>query len=819
MKIAVILDHLYAIKDEAQKEISRDSHEAPDEPHGMGAIVRGGTKTQTRTPPLPKTREQPSSGQISEVPEARAVVVLYVHFKSGEVRRSHGFCIDNKQGILVAGAHTLPLKLQGLVLIEVHLYNSKENRFAECFVAELLPGGISSTFQRGGMDLALLRITHHYDGKATDKCGKIITDVTDIEKRLSGMPIGSDGYEPRDQVSVIRFPIIKADNSRGCKPKCGRVVACVGSRLHLDFTELQDGDSGSLVVNGAGEAIAFLMGRPPNREPGASACSKANSDSTNTSTPDNSIYYAQLLGAEESQAFIQNVLLWNRLNQHLSTNAPVPWGEYKIKQRIRKLEQVQGLTSQQQQQVAEFMSGFEHILAVRRKAESHEEQARILKDAECKANEAIGRLEAAKKAAEMQDKSKQRLQDKAKEEAACKLKAEVKQLQAMCRTIQTTLTEKEEHKASESNRNTKKEPECKGDTKAIARAKNFAFGDANVAHLQAKTLHKMQALVDQIEAQRHTLREEREANVVEASRLEVERAKAAHAHHEEVLRLEFSQKASQEAACKAEMQALSLEKKREALEIQRKTNDTTIQVLKTERASLFEDMKQNEEISRANKEEALRLHASREAHQEAAHNAKNEAAHLGQQREALETERKANETTIQQLKAERDGVSIERKANEKLMRKTEDAFTRLKAEREAHQEAAHNAKNEAAHLDQQREALRVERQANETTIKRLETERWSPMEASQLTEEVAYASASDQFAPDSKTQMDESKAEYPRIDGFAHTAKVSADRQRTTLAAAESKLHNLERPLVAPEVSANTQVHTNDMLPEVECVN
>ena len=52
-----------------------------------------------------------------QVPEARSVVVLYVRFTTGEVRRSHGFCIDNKQGIVVGGAHTLPRKLSQLSII------------------------------------------------------------------------------------------------------------------------------------------------------------------------------------------------------------------------------------------------------------------------------------------------------------------------------------------------------------------------------------------------------------------------------------------------------------------------------------------------------------------------------------------------------------------------------------------------------------------------------------------------------------------------------------------------------------------------------
>ena len=146
-----VLDMMHEIKDETASELKKESLKAFDEPHGMGATLRDVEKSRTErekdlTLPVPRTSGQTSPFFVSEVPEARAVVVLHAHFKSGEVRRSHGFCIDNKQGILVGGAHTLPLKLQDLVLIEVHLYNSKENRFTECFVAELLPGGVSSTF-------------------------------------------------------------------------------------------------------------------------------------------------------------------------------------------------------------------------------------------------------------------------------------------------------------------------------------------------------------------------------------------------------------------------------------------------------------------------------------------------------------------------------------------------------------------------------------------------------------------------------------------------------------------------------------------------
>ena len=506
---------------------------AVPKPHGMGVTVRVGANSQMESEnahTVLKTSRHPSTYLVSEVPEARAVVVLHAHFKSGEVRRSHGFCIDSKQGILVGGAHTLPLKLQDLDLIEVHLYNSKENRFEQCFVAELLPGGISSIFQRGGMDLALLCITHHYDSKATDKRGTPITDVTDIQKSLSALPIGSAGYEPRDQVSVIRFPIIKADNSRGCKPKCGRVIASVDSCLHIDFTELQDGDSGSVVVNGAGEAIAFLMGRPPNRDFEASACLGSSCGSKTMSSPNNSVYYARLLGVEESQAFIQNFLLWNKLNLDLSTNAPVPWGEYKIKQRISKLEQVRGLTMTQREQVGEFVSDINQILADRRRAESQEEQARILEEMRVKSYEAIVRLEAAKRAAEVQNKTNRRIQDE----------EEVKHPQIKGYTIQDTLAATEECKASDFDDSIEKQPDCNVYRKLCTRQNKVANDKKKDTYFQANSIHKMQVLVDQMQAGRHEQREEHQTNETALPRLEM------HALNEEVPVLETSDKVSSE---------------------------------------------------------------------------------------------------------------------------------------------------------------------------------------------------------------------------------------------------------------------------------
>ena len=310
---------------------------------------------------------------VVQVPEARAVVVLHVHFSNGEARRSQSFCIDNRQGILVAGAHTLPDNMDDLAMIEVHVYNTSKNLFEACFVAEPLAGGVSTTFQNGGMDLALLHITHRFDSEAADRRGVPVSDPSSIAQRLSALPIGTAGYEPRDQVSVIRYPIIEADSSRGCKPKCGRVVACVGSRLHLDLTELQDGDSGSLVINGAGEAIGFLMGRPPDRQYTVCRCAEASSTvSDGWSTADNSVYYAQLLCAEGPRAFLQDALLSNGLSLHLTCDVSVPWGEYKIKQRVHKLEHIQGLPSVHKQAVTEFINLVKDFLNYRRQANSRQ---------------------------------------------------------------------------------------------------------------------------------------------------------------------------------------------------------------------------------------------------------------------------------------------------------------------------------------------------------------------------------------------------------------------------------------------------------------
>ena len=278
-------------------ESKRESRKASTHPHGMSGTVSDGPAPPSPNGParaetLPSGRASPRS--VSEVPQARAVVVLHAHSTTGQIRRSHGFCIDSKQLIVVGGAHTLPREVEHLAFVAVHVYDPEEDCFAPRFVAQPLQGGVSAIFQDGGMDLALLRITHRYDADAADKRGAEVDGAPDLGG-LAAMPIGSTGYEPRDQVSVIRFPIIEADSSRGCKPKCGRVIARVDSRLHLDFTELQDGDSGALVINGAGEAIAFLMGRPPNRQSTACRCVKVVSESGTISTPDNSVYYAQLL--------------------------------------------------------------------------------------------------------------------------------------------------------------------------------------------------------------------------------------------------------------------------------------------------------------------------------------------------------------------------------------------------------------------------------------------------------------------------------------------------------------------------------------------
>ena len=355
----------------------------------MCATMHGDTSAET-------AHDVSVTTPIVQVPEARSVVVLYVRFTTGEVRRSHGFCIDSKQGIVVGGAHTLPRKLSQLAVIEVHLYHRVKRRFEPCFVAEPLAGGVSPAFQHGGMDLALLRITHLYVD-ATTSGNVAVAKPADIEQRLSGIRIGTSGYEPRDPVSIIRFPIIEADNSRGCKSKCGRVMACEGSRLHLDFTELQDGDSGSLVINGAGEALGFLMGRAPDRNCEQCRCFQP------VTIPDNSVYYAQLLSGEEPQAFIQNVLQWSRLGSNLSTVAPVPWGEYKIKQRIRNLEQTRGLQEAEKRQVVELVALFEKALEGHR-TKSQEEQKQIFEAAQSKANDAIDKLESVRQAVILQCK-------------------------------------------------------------------------------------------------------------------------------------------------------------------------------------------------------------------------------------------------------------------------------------------------------------------------------------------------------------------------------------------------------------------------------
>ena len=87
-----------------------------------------------------------------------------------------------------------------------------------------------------------------------------------------------------------------------------------------------------------------------------------------------------------------------QLNPHLSVNAPQPWGEYKIKQSIHKLERVRGLTPQQKQEVAEFVKHYSQAVDVRREGQSQQEQGRIFQEAERRANESIARLEATRKA-------------------------------------------------------------------------------------------------------------------------------------------------------------------------------------------------------------------------------------------------------------------------------------------------------------------------------------------------------------------------------------------------------------------------------------
>ena len=142
--------------------------------HPMCAYVAGDSRLGNTSKPV-------SPRSIAEVPEARAVVVLIARSKDS-VQRSHAFCIDKKQGILVGSAHALPpqQEFDTHTVIEVCLYNSDKKRLAPTFVAELLKEGVSKMFQDGGMDLALLRITHHFDPVATGKCGSKI-DPEEIE--------------------------------------------------------------------------------------------------------------------------------------------------------------------------------------------------------------------------------------------------------------------------------------------------------------------------------------------------------------------------------------------------------------------------------------------------------------------------------------------------------------------------------------------------------------------------------------------------------------------------------------------------------------
>ena len=106
--------------------------------HPMCAYVAGDS-------PLGNTSKPVSPRSIAEVPGARAVVVLMVTSTDG-VQKSHAFCIDKKQGILVGAAHGLPPHLQFIV---VCLYNPDKMQLEPTFVAKRLIGGVSEVFQDG----------------------------------------------------------------------------------------------------------------------------------------------------------------------------------------------------------------------------------------------------------------------------------------------------------------------------------------------------------------------------------------------------------------------------------------------------------------------------------------------------------------------------------------------------------------------------------------------------------------------------------------------------------------------------------------------
>ena len=85
-KFAVALNIIHEVQRDLRREFGGDTGEKPSEPHGMAATVHTGGKSRPEletmcsdTPPLPKMHRRTSTWPITEVPEARAVVVLHAH--------------------------------------------------------------------------------------------------------------------------------------------------------------------------------------------------------------------------------------------------------------------------------------------------------------------------------------------------------------------------------------------------------------------------------------------------------------------------------------------------------------------------------------------------------------------------------------------------------------------------------------------------------------------------------------------------------------------------------------------------------------------
>jgi len=435
-------------------------------------------------------------------------------------------------------------------------------------------------------------------------------------------------------------------------------------------------------INGAGEAIAFLMGRPPNRQCTACRCAGVGFDGETMSIPDNSIYYAQLLGTEEPWAFIQNALQLGKLNVHLSVNVPEPWGEYKIKQRLHKLEQLRGLmpfngdqffnqdllawdvsavtnmtwvdnnvrsfnkdlyvyrmldnaTSQQKQEVIEFVKRYNQALNVRRRWQSRQKQARIFPGAERQANETIARLEAARKADEMRREAERSLHDKATAEATCLIKAEVDRLKTIIATVLRAKEEADRRTVSrmESENNEEAQPVCAGEVErgTLTSTGNSKQVDLKVAQGNAEALHKIRVLLDLMEAQHRAVQAARNDNEREASRLAAELAKV---HEErkrnqelirknkkEVSRLKLEREAHQKASQKPGLESEQRDQKCKALRAESEANGLSMQRLETDRKQLPGSSMLSMELTRLSKAEVTRLEAAREAHQEAARKA------------------------------------------------------------------------------------------------------------------------------------------------------------------------------------------------------